>query len=330
MVDFLKTQVPNKEWSGYILYREHGNLIINPDSYWIEVIEIFPMSIGTSGGVSQESDVKIAKHLMTYVKNKEVPPKYGIIHSHHNMGIFFSNIDYIDLEKGALISPYLSIVVDNDGGYLGRIGIVRSKTITGKSITTIKDSDGKIHNVEINDSDSVVETKELIEYHCKIELPESEILPKWFLDQWSYVKSPKPKYYNSNINNDIYLNNQLDLNLNTSIPKEGYDFNLIENFLSTWIIGDKNWIGTLAECLKLMQRSFKGVSISDTNHFKEELFNTFDDFYLHIFGNMNDSALILITLDDCIKLLKQYHTFSKSATIITEVLNKLSKNEYVV
>ena len=92
-VNYFLGKFPSKEWSGPAWY-----LISKVDEHKfpveIELMDFHPLDLGTSAATEWESK-DFAKILKTkYKENEKLKQCYiGLLHSHHNMGAFFSGTD---------------------------------------------------------------------------------------------------------------------------------------------------------------------------------------------------------------------------------------------
>ena len=92
-VNYFLGKFPSKEWSGPAWY-----LIPKVDEHKfpveVELLDFHPLDLGTSAATEWESDdfAKILKE--KYKENKKLKKCYiGLLHSHHDMGAFFSGTD---------------------------------------------------------------------------------------------------------------------------------------------------------------------------------------------------------------------------------------------
>ena len=97
---FLRT-FPSKEWSGPAWYLS-SNLTKEGFPEDFKLIDFHPLDLGDTSSTEWDSD-DFAKILKTkYKENKELKKCYiGLLHSHHNMGAFFSGTDTQTLEEMA-------------------------------------------------------------------------------------------------------------------------------------------------------------------------------------------------------------------------------------
>ena len=341
---YLCRLIPNLEWSGYILYREHGNIITDPDNFWLECLEVFPMSKGSSVAVEQSPDVAIAQHLGKYLTKGEMPPKYGTIHSHHSMGVFFSGTDYNDLEENAkLHNYYLSIVVDNYGKLHGHIGSIVEKRFEGSVINYVRDGEGISH--PINDPTPYTSSsQELIDYECNMEFTTPEY-PEWFIERSKTITTktkPVSNYKNSFTNpNQKYpkygkyfakKSHQTALPFDyddNTLTVTGYTRRVVEEFVTKWIALDKNWESSI-------NGTFQSVYSGEITNFKkqgaekyqQQLINNFDSIYINVLGAMDDDEVVFELLNQCIDILLENSTYPNTRDMIIEAIHFLISTDY--
>ena len=125
-IQYLCTRINEVEWSGILLYSVKGS-IKEPEKMELHAEDIIPMDKGSAGATEYEYNKKSMfdtskfddKHI-DYIESMcdEHPEvlewKVGHIHSHNNMGVFFSGVDIKELEDNAKSHNfYLSLVVNN-------------------------------------------------------------------------------------------------------------------------------------------------------------------------------------------------------------------------
>lgn len=129
---------PNREWSGPIIYSEKGKF--GSENYKCTIKDFILMDIGTAGGTDFRTDAKDDKYYIQNVtsvlyKNREL--KEGLVHTHHNMDVFFSGTDNIELINKANIHTYfLSLIINAKGKKIAKIAyageIQKDVTLKGK------------------------------------------------------------------------------------------------------------------------------------------------------------------------------------------------------
>lgn len=118
-VKYLCSKISSVEWSGVLFYTSKGFF----PNLEIELQEIFLMDKGSSTYTEYNYDQEIVEyqmnnpHLLNY--------KIGHIHSHNNMGTFFSGTDSSELNENCLNHVYyLSVIVNNAGSICGKVAII--------------------------------------------------------------------------------------------------------------------------------------------------------------------------------------------------------------
>ena len=108
---------PNREWSGIMFYNFEGNFA---DGLVITAKDIFLMDHGSAGHTTTDfSNPEIAQYM---VRNKLLGCCMAAIHSHHNLGAFFSGEDQNTLKvEGTDMNNFVSLVVDNKGSYVAAV-----------------------------------------------------------------------------------------------------------------------------------------------------------------------------------------------------------------
>jgi len=136
---YLCKNINNVEWSGIIFCKTEGHPI-EPETFSVRALDILPMHKGEPTYTEFEIDDTIIDMFDYNVDLEE--SKLGIIHSHVNMDVFFSNTDSNTLHEYALISNYcISIIVNNRGEITGKVAYpVKSTNIIKDS--SIKDNEG--------------------------------------------------------------------------------------------------------------------------------------------------------------------------------------------
>lgn len=120
-IDYLHSRVGAFEWSGELITREKGT-IIDLDDWEITAEDMFLVDIGTAGGTEYEVNkgaFKSSDIIELYEKYPELEEgilKLQHIHTHHNMGCFFSGTDWENLEDRALVSNYFLMLIVNFAG----------------------------------------------------------------------------------------------------------------------------------------------------------------------------------------------------------------------
>lgn len=120
-IKFLCREIPNIEWSGVLFYDIVEGSVEDVENLKIELKGIMPKDMGTSATTNYFFGLDVTNFI---VENEFDKKGYMIahIHSHHNMSVFFSGTDSMELKNNAKNHRfYLSIVVNNKGDIIGRL-----------------------------------------------------------------------------------------------------------------------------------------------------------------------------------------------------------------
>jgi hypothetical protein len=118
-VEFLLKRFPEKEWSGILFYEITGS-IKEVKKLKILVHDLYLMDIGNGGASKFEWDEDFVGYMMDNPNLKYL--RKGDIHSHHQMGAYFSSTDWKDVGANSeLFDWLLSIVVSSKGEWVGKI-----------------------------------------------------------------------------------------------------------------------------------------------------------------------------------------------------------------
>jgi hypothetical protein len=126
-IKYLCRAIPTVEWSGVLFYKFIGT-IKNPKRFRITLVDILPMNKGNKTYTEYEFGPEIPEYIMgkkelndLLMENKL---KYGHIHSHNTMNVFFSNVDLDEINDNSEHYPYyLSLIVNNYMDFCAKIAI---------------------------------------------------------------------------------------------------------------------------------------------------------------------------------------------------------------
>jgi len=180
--------VNSVEWSGMLFYDTEGEF--GEEGFAIVANEFYLLHIGTGGYTEYAAgqDPEFIKFLMA---NPHIMTmKKGHIHSHNNMGVFFSGTDDDELvENSESHNFYVSLIVNNRNDMLAKVAFrAMSKGVTSSTIT-FKGIDGK----ETIKKMDVPFDKEVVYYHkCEISNFHSiSFLDPTFSDRIKFLKEKK-------------------------------------------------------------------------------------------------------------------------------------------
>lgn len=181
-------QVWNDEWSGMLFYETEGEF--GHEGFKIIAQELFPLDIGTQTYTEyQTSDPELIKFMMA---NKSVlSMKKGHIHSHNNMGVFFSSTDNEELgDNCGFHNFYLSLIVNNRNEMCAKIAFkasIKSETV---SILTYKNQEGKDSTKEVK---SEKESESVLVYKCDVLTPQGGVVEDTFKSRFQELRTTKIK-----------------------------------------------------------------------------------------------------------------------------------------
>ena len=117
----------DREWSGILFYAPSG---LFRDKLQISCVDICPMDIGSSTYTEFDMNPEVVSYM---TEHDLLDCEMGLIHSHDNMGTFFSSTDVATLqEEGSDRNVFVSLIVNNEGKYTA--GITRK--VNYKSVKT--------------------------------------------------------------------------------------------------------------------------------------------------------------------------------------------------
>ncbi len=187
-IQYLCTIISTVEWSGILFYTVKGT-IKNPSKMVITLKDILPMDRGSASSTEFTYDKRYVEFLMN--NEERLNYKSGLIHSHNNMGVFYSSIDQDELKNNSKSHNfYLSVVVNNKLDIIGRIGI------SGVAETEVSinyeslDENGKPYI--LSPSTLKVKSEKLYYLDCNVEytIPVSSIEEE-FINNTNYILNKK-------------------------------------------------------------------------------------------------------------------------------------------
>ena len=135
--DYLCTIIPDVEWSGILFYKVEGDLD-KVESLVFTAVDIHPMDKGTGTATSYKFDGSEVVDIFAD-KPELMDCRFGHVHSHNKMGVFFSGTDNDELRDNAPNhNIYLSLIVNNAGDTLAKIAILSKLVIESKQIISFK------------------------------------------------------------------------------------------------------------------------------------------------------------------------------------------------
>ena len=181
-IKYLCRKIDRVEWSGVLLYSVKGS-IKNPKRLELYAEDIIPMHKGSSGYTEYYFNQQVEggknddKHIEYISKMCKTNPevlewKIGHIHSHHDMGVFFSSTDIDEIQGNSKNHNfYLSLVVNNRMETTAKVATYAKVEHTFDGQFKAKDENGDEYVIEkqpLKFSKDIVKT-----YDCEVIKPEN-------------------------------------------------------------------------------------------------------------------------------------------------------------
>lgn len=168
-IQYLCKQIADVEWSGIIFYSIEGT-ITDPANMVITLEDILPLNKGTKTYTEYIFDERVVEYMMDNEHLEEC--KIGHIHSHNSMSVYFSGVDWSELEDNAPNHNfYFSIIVNNFMDFCAKTCFI-AEAQEEKFTFIAKDENG--HKYEHSSGNFVV-TPKLVVYDCDIESPIDDV-----------------------------------------------------------------------------------------------------------------------------------------------------------
>lgn len=202
-IQYICGRISNVEWSGRVFYKLLSGELKTPDSIEIELVDIYLEDKGSSSYTEYEASEDI---MDLFDANPELEDcKSGMIHSHQNMGVFFSGTDMDELkENHDKYEMYLSVIVNNMTDICAKIAFPVKRKVKTKSTSTIesffKFKNQIIKSLRNEDTEDEKETSSMFVIDVDPQIPVvTGIQDKFFLDRVNQVieEAKKPTYNNT-------------------------------------------------------------------------------------------------------------------------------------
>jgi proteasome lid subunit RPN8/RPN11 len=263
---YLCHKINTVEWSGLVFCKTEGHPI-NPETFSIRAIDILPMHKGEPTYTEFEIDERI---IDAYDNNPELEDcKMGIIHSHVNMGVFFSGTDSSTLNEYAKLSNFcISLIVNNKGEMVAKVAYpINNKT--KRYAKEYKDSDGNW----------IALTSNLEEELCSYDVVALDLdivkeMNSFFVDMTEKAIKESQKVYN-NYNSHNYHNyaygNDYDIDNYNKTPQYNQS-SLPKLFDDKPFVANNNITFTIKEMeLFLCKLMFLDPEYTSTDNFEQAL-----------------------------------------------------------
>lgn len=192
---------PGEEWSGYIYFRPIGT-IDKPSELVIDIEEFILMDLGTVGATEiTPSGEQIVDMFEKRPQLMEL--KQGLLHTHHNMQVFFSGTDWDTLLEHSSSYPYfLSLIVNAKGHTIAKVGLQGYKE--GQVKYSYKFGKGFMYKEPVLEKEEVIYV-----YDCIINI-ENDIDEEF--DKLLVVKANKEEAVKLSNSNQHFLNSYSSYN----------------------------------------------------------------------------------------------------------------------
>lgn len=189
-IKYICSKISNVEWSGVLVYKSEGDLN-DINNLSMKVIDIYVMDIGSSAHTSFEYDpIDIATAFEQNPDWIENEYRLGLIHSHVNMGVFFSGTDISELQDNAKnYDYYLSLITNNMNQFVAKIAFVgEEEIVTKKKLSIFNSIKGVLKSKEYDEEIN----KEEVVFTCNVDI-DKEGFTVNFNDIDSRINSIKSK-----------------------------------------------------------------------------------------------------------------------------------------
>jgi len=220
---YLCWKIPNNEWVGALIYEFKGNW--ENETLEINVLDIYPMY--EANGMSFEGNFNFD---FNYAIDKGYDIeniRLGLIHSHCQSSVFFSNPDMDELKTTSKIHPfYLSLITNNNNEWTGKICIHNKLEYSKKGISKYKDINGYVISSPFEEK--VVEESYKI-FDVKILQVKQDINDNYFLNRLdSIIEDKKNRDLKINqLNKRQYANYGLDEIIESFFTDDLVDFHFL-------------------------------------------------------------------------------------------------------
>jgi proteasome lid subunit RPN8/RPN11 len=329
---YLCKRINNVEWSGIIFCKTEGHPI-DPETFSARAIDILPMHKGEPTYTEFEIDDRL---IDAYDNNTELEEcKMGIIHSHVNMGVFFSGTDTSTLNEYAKLSNFcISVIVNNKGEIIAKAAYPVSKRVTSTGVH-YKDGDGNW--VMSSDETSEQEVVSIKSIDMKIVLEFDEFFDKQVevilaykppVTNYGYMNTefPETPRYQSNWYNDTRQTSLFDTPSYAKSYKAKHTQDQINNFICMLIMLDNSTkISDIKGAFEKMDSKIKEI---DEEIYSAMMADNLEDYYLSATGsNYMITSDTQEFIQDAMETVLNYPNFEKSDVaelVYTELANYYS------
>lgn len=194
-ITYLHAKVGAVEWSGTLLYRKLEGSVLNPETLVLKAERVYLGDIGTPGGTDFDPILSVEKLEEDYPEVITGELKKGVVHTHHNMNVYFSGVDNGELsEHSTYHIYYLSLITGFDvKKTIAKVAIPIKTTLTAADTTEIvqmKNDEGVIVKIETPKEYREQTSIEIRTYECDIEWEAPSDIMKNLYEEVSARKVP--------------------------------------------------------------------------------------------------------------------------------------------
>lgn len=162
-IGYLCKKIWDIEWSGVIFYKTEGQFATPTFKCILE--DFFLMHIGNEVFTSYLFNEQLSRYMTKHPHLLEY--RIGHMHSHHNMGVFFSPEDQGELRNNAgNHNFYLSVIVNNREDIIARVAFMAKRINAVSDVLTYMNEEGKPVSVSLEGTQR--ETNEFYSFDCHI------------------------------------------------------------------------------------------------------------------------------------------------------------------
>lgn len=145
---FLCQTINDIEWSGVLFIKKVEGELENPETLKFEAIDMYLMDIGSHTYTEFEYGPELVN---AYDENEELMGegvRTAMIHSHHNMPVYFSGTDVEELEDNTPedVDMYLSLIVNNKFQWKCKIAVPGRRIVKNEVKSLMRKLGSKLFN----------------------------------------------------------------------------------------------------------------------------------------------------------------------------------------
>lgn len=205
-----KEVTKNTEWSCILIYKTIEGSIEDHENWILEIEDIIPMDVGTSGYTEYEIKAEDEYATDIWMEALMQDKKMGHLHTHHSMKTFFSGTDMSELHDNApKHNYYLSLIVNYEEpkNWIAKVAICGQtikkgiKKVEGNLTTIVSWAASEApfeDHKDLGEEEIIDEVKEILyTIDCDLIFDHNVSLPESFVTRVKEICKPK-KYFAGN------------------------------------------------------------------------------------------------------------------------------------